>query len=165
MGTSKQFIVRCLNMRMLLVFATICILTLPIRASASLGDDVGSVQADQARMRGVQRTTRTELYTVHEIKASEGTVVREYVSSAGKIFAVVWQGPFLPDLRQLLGGYFERFSQGSQARNNNRPRIRGPILIQEPGLVVQSGGHMRAYFGRAYLPDQVPKGVNIEEIR
>jgi len=165
MSTGMQSRIRCVKMRMLLVFATICILTLPIRASASLGDDVGSVQADQARMKGVQRTTRTELYTVHEIKASNGTVVREYVSSAGKIFAVAWQGPFLPDLRQLLGGYFERFSQGSQARNNNRPRIRGPIQIQEPGLVVQSGGHMRAYFGRAYLPDQVPQGVNIEEIR
>jgi hypothetical protein len=152
-------------MWMLLVFATICTVAFPIPASASLGDDVGSMRADQARMRGVQRITRTELYTVHEIKASGGTVVREYVSSAEKIFAVAWQGPFLPDLRQILGRYFERFSQGSQTRNNNRPRIRGPLLIQEPGLVVQSGGHMRAYFGRAYIPDQVPKGVNIEEIR
>jgi len=165
MDTGMQSILRCVSMRMLLVFAAICMLAFPIPASASLGEDVGSVQADQARMRGVQRTTRTELYTVHEIKASNSTVVREYVSSAGKIFAVAWQGPFLPDLRQLLGGYFERFSQASQARNNNRPRIRGPIQIQEPGLVVQSGGHMRAYFGRAYIPDQVPKGVNIEEIR
>ena len=150
---------------MLLVFAAISLLALPIPASASLGEDVGSVQADQARMRGVQRTTRTELYTVHEIKASAGTMVREYVSSAGKIFAVAWQGPFLPDLRQLLGRYFERFSQASQARNNTRPRIRGPIMLQEPGLVVQSGGHMRAYFGKAYIPDQVPQGVDIEEIR
>ena len=98
-------------------------------------------------------------------KASNGTVVREYVSSAGKIFAVTWHGPFLPDLRQILGRYSERFSQASQARNNNRPRIRGPLLLQEPGLVVQSGGHMRAYFGRAYIPDQVPQGVNIEEIK
>ena len=160
-----QSIIRCLNMGMMLVFATICTLAFPIPASASLGEDVGSVQADQARMRGVQKTTRSELYTVHEIKASNGTVVKEYVSSAGKIFAVAWQGPFIPDLRQLLGKYFERFSQGSQTRNNNRPRIRGPLLIQEPGLVIQSGGHMRAYSGRAYLSDQVPQGMNIEEIR
>ena len=165
MSTGMQFIVRCLNLGILLVFTTICTLAFPIPASASLGDDVGSVQADQERMRGVQRTTRTELYTVHEIKASNGTVVREYVSSAGKIFAVAWQGPFIPDLRQLLSRYFERFSQASQARNINRPRVRGPLLIQEPGLVVHSGGHMRAYFGRAYIPDQVPQGVNIEEIR
>jgi hypothetical protein len=150
---------------MLLVFTTIFALAFPIAVSASLGDDVGSVKADKARMRGVQRTTRSELYTVHEIKASNGTVVREYVSSAGKIFAVAWQGPFIPDLRRLLGRYSERFSQASQARNNNRPRVRGPLLIQEPGLVVQSGGHMRAYFGRAYIPDQVPQGVNIEEIK
>jgi hypothetical protein len=154
-----------MNLMMLLVFATLCTLAFPIPATASLGDDVGSVQADKAHMRGVQRSTRTELYTIHEIKAPDGTVVREYVSSGGKIFAVAWHGPFLPDLRQLLGLYSERFSQASQSRNNNRPRVRGPLVIQEPGLVVHSGGHMRAYSGRAYIPDQVPQGVNIEEIK
>jgi hypothetical protein len=160
-----QSIIGCLNMRMLLVFAMICTFAISIPASASLGDDIESMKADQARMKGVRRTMRSELYTVHEIKASNGTVVREYTSSSGKIFAVAWHGPFLPDLRQLLGRYSERFSQASQARNNSRPRVRGPLLIQEPGLVIHSDGHMRAYFGRAYIPDQVPKGVNIEEIR
>jgi len=38
-------------------------------------------------------------------------------------------------------------------------------MIQEPGLVVQTGGHMRAYFGRAYVPELVPQGVTIEEIQ
>lgn len=158
-------LLRCMNMMMLLVFATIYALAFPIPATASLGDDVGSVQTDKARMRGIQRSTRTELYTIHELKASNGTVVREYVSSKKKVFAVAWQGPFIPDLHQLLGRYSEQFSQASQARNKSRPRVRGPLQIQEPGLVVQSGGHMRAYFGKAYLPDQVPQGVNIEEIK
>jgi hypothetical protein len=161
-----QATIRPLNMGMLLIFAISCYtLAFTIPVSASLGDDVGSVKADKARMKGVQRTARAELYTVHEIKASNGTMVREYVSSEGKIFAVAWQGPFIPDLHHLLGRYSEKFSQASQARNKNRPRIRGPLVVREPGLVVHSGGHMRAYFGRAYIPDQVPQGVNIEEIK
>jgi hypothetical protein len=32
-------------------------------------------------------------------------------------------------------------------------------------LVVQSGGQMRAFFGRAYLPAQVPQGVALDDIR
>jgi Protein of unknown function (DUF2844) len=155
--------IRCVNWGMLLVSAMI--LAFPIPASSSLGDDVGSVQADKARMKGVQRTTSAELYTVHEIRASNGTIVREYASSAGKVFAVAWQGPFLPDFSHILGGYSGRFSQASQARSKNRPRVRGPLVVREPGLVVHSGGRMRAYFGRAYIPDQVPTGMNIEEIR
>jgi hypothetical protein len=160
-----QSLIRCMNMMTLLVFAAIIALAFPTPATASLGDDAGSVQADKARMRGIQRTTRTGLYTIHELKASNGTVVREYVSSKNKVFAVAWQGPFIPDLHQLLGRYSDRFSQASQARIKSRPRVRGPLQIREPGLVVHSGGHMRAYFGKAYLPDQVPQGVTIEEIK
>ena len=141
------------------------VLALPSPALASLGGDVTTVQADQARMKGTLRNTPTNAYTVHEIKAPTGTLVREYVSPAGKIFAVVWQGPFLPDLRQLFGSYFEHFSQSAQNLKSKRPRVRGPLLIQEPGLVVQTGGHMRAYFGRAYIPELVPQEVHIEEIQ
>jgi hypothetical protein len=32
-------------------------------------------------------------------------------------------------------------------------------------LVVQSGGHMRGYFGRAYAPDMVPQGVNPDALQ
>jgi hypothetical protein len=32
-------------------------------------------------------------------------------------------------------------------------------------LVVHSGGRMRAFSGKAYLPDAVPAGVQSEEIR
>jgi hypothetical protein len=33
----------------------------------------------------------------------EGTSVRRYVSPAGKVVAVAWKGPVMPDLRQVLG--------------------------------------------------------------
>jgi hypothetical protein len=152
-------------LRVLLVLIVNVVLVLPSPASASLGGDVTTVQADQVRMKGTLRKTLTNAYTVQEIKTPIGTVVREYLSPAGKIFAVVWNGPFLPDLRQLFGSYFEQFSQSAQNLKSKRPRIRGPLLIREPGLVVQTGGHMRAYFGIAYIPELVPQGVHIEEIQ
>lgn len=160
-----QATMRCVMLGILLLGIVQVVLVLPSPASAALGGDETTVRADQARMKGTLRSTATKTYTVHEIKAQTGTVVKEYVSPAGKIFAVVWQGPFPPDLRQLLGSYFEQFSQSAQKLKSKRPRVRGPLMIQEPGLVVQTGGHMRAYFGRAYVPEMVPQGVTIEEIR
>jgi hypothetical protein len=160
-----QTTMRSMIVRVLLVVIVYVVLVLPSSASASLGGDVTTVQADQIRLKGTLRNTPTNAYTVQEIKAPTGTVVREYLSPAGKIFAVVWQGPFLPDLRQLFGSYFEQFSQAAQKLKSQRPRVRGSLLIQEPGLVVQSGGHMRAYFGRAYIPELVPQGIPIEEIQ
>ena len=87
--------------------------------------------------------------------------MREYVSPDGKVFAVAWHGPTSPDLKQLLGSHFEEFRQALR----NRGPGHGPIVLQLPGLVVQLGGHMRDFGGRAYLPDQLPSGVRAEDIR
>jgi Protein of unknown function (DUF2844) len=137
-------------------------LLLPFPASASLGGDVTSVQTDQAKMQGSLRTSSNNSYTIHEIQASTGVAVKEYVSPAGKVFAVTWQGPFHPDLRQLLGSYFDQFSQAEQAQRAQR---RGPVLIQQAGLVVQISGHMRSFWGKAYVPQMLPPGVHVEDIR
>jgi len=70
----------------------------------------------------------------------------------------------MPDLRQLLGGYFEQYRTALQARSG--PRVsRRPVAIEQPGLVVQVGGHLRAFAGRAYVPDMLPSGVRAEEIQ
>ena len=139
-------------------------LLLPFPASASLGGDVTSVQTDQAKMQGSLRTSSNNSYTIHEIQASTGVAVREYVSPAGKVFAVTWQGPFHPDLRQLLGTYFDQFAQAEQAQRSQR-RGHGPVLIQQAGLVVQISGHMRSFLGKAYVPQMLPAGVHAEDIR
>lgn len=134
------------------------------RALAELGGDVTTVAADQRQMQAAKQSVRrAENYAVHEYKAAAGTVVREYVSPSGKVFGVAWQGPAIPDLRQLLGAYYAEYAGAASATGNVRHR--GPLLIQEPGLVVQSGGHMRAYSGWAYAPDLLPTGVRAEEIR
>jgi hypothetical protein len=133
-------------------------------ASASLGGDTASIEADQVHLQGTRTTKAGESYTVHEIQAGNGTAVREYVSPEGKVFAIGWNGPWMPDLRQVLGGFFEQYRTALQAQSG--PRIvRRPVAIQQPGLVVQVGGHIRAFSGRAYVPDMLPSGVRAEEIQ
>ena len=142
----------------LLIFLT----TLP--AWASLGGDASTIEADQIHLRGSRRMIAAQSYTVHEIQAATGTVVREYVSADGKVFAVAWHGPWLPDMRQILGTYFEQYAQAMQSQSNGRMGRR-PVMIEQPGLVVQIGGHMRAFAGRAYVPERLPSGARVEDIQ
>ena len=139
------------------------LLALPLTASAELGGDAASVLADQVHMKASLKTTQTDGYTVHEIQSPSGTVVREYVSSEGKVFAVAWRGPFLPDLHQILGASFEPFTQAARAQKT-RPG-HGPVVIRQAGLVILSGGHTHDFFGKAYLPELLPQGVSAEAIQ
>ena len=75
------------------------------------------------------------------------------------MFAITWQGPRIPDLRQLLGSYFDEYARAVQSRRGH-----GPLLIEVPGLVVQSAGHQRSFAGRAYLPQEVPSGVRAHNL-
>ena len=146
----------------------ICAFTLTfasgVPAWASLGGDAASIEADQVHLQGTRTTTPAESYTVHEIQAPTGTVVKEYVSSEGRVFAIAWHGPWVPDLRQLLGSYFEQYRAAVQTRSGTR-MVRKPVMIDQPGLVVQIGGHIRAFAGRAYVPGMLPPGVRAEDIQ
>ena len=133
-------------------------------AFAGLGQDVSSVPADQVQMKGTLRSTQNQAYAVHEIRAATGTVVREFVSPSGKVFGVAWQGPWPPNMRQILASYFEQYQRAAQVRMNSRPGRR-PLMLEQPGLVVQSSGHMRSFAGRAYVPDMLPPEVSAEAIR
>ena len=139
----------------------IVLLILPGSAMAALGGSEASIITDQVNMKATHRTVSAPQYTVHEMQTSSGTLIREYISAQGQVFAVAWQGPFMPDLQQILGNYFSDYiaaASGKRARH-------GPVLVKQPGLVVQSGGHMRAFSGRAYIPQQIPANVAIDEIK
>jgi len=131
-------------------------------ALASLGGDPTSVEADRASMKGALRVTPTVDYTVHEIQTPVGTVVREYISPQGKVFAVSWRGPGIPDLRQLLGSYYGEFDQ---AANSTPSRNHHHRAIRTPGVIVESSGHLRTFFGRAWAPPLVPHGFSVSQIQ
>jgi hypothetical protein len=139
-------------------------LALPIPALAALGGDATSVQADQAQMKGALKTMETPAYTTHEITTPGKIVVKEYVSLAGKVFAITWQGEFIPSMQQLLGTYFDQFAQAAKTQREKQLGHR-PVSIQQADFVFQNGGHMRSYVGRAYVPAMVPQGVNVDALQ
>jgi Protein of unknown function (DUF2844) len=134
-----------------------------VSSFATLGGDVSSVQSDVAHLQGSLRVTANASYAVHEIKTQTGVTIREYVSPAGKVFAVAWQGPWPPDLQQLLGPYFSKFQHAMQSEKQRAGR--SPVSVHQANLVVEHGGRMRSFAGRAYLADQIPSGVTLESIR
>jgi hypothetical protein len=129
-------------------------------ALAALGGDATTVTADQVHVSGKLSVVHAQRYAVHEIVVPSGATLRQFVSPAGKVFGVAWAGPTMPDLRQALGPYFEPYATALSQR-----RFKGPVLVELPGLVVQSTGHQRAFAGRAYVPEAVPPGVDVDEIR
>jgi len=140
------------------------LLALRLTAAAELGGNASTVQADQVHMKASLKITPTDGYTVQEIRSPSGTTVREFVSAEGKVFAVAWHGPFLPDLHQILGGSFAPFVDAARAQKGRRSGHQ-PVFVQQDGLIAISAGHPRDYFGKAYLPALLPQGISAEEIR
>ena len=129
-------------------------------ASATLGEPESSIQAEAQLNRGSIKEIDRVAYRVHEIQLPSGTLVREYVGADGNVFAVTWWGPFVPNLRQTLGQYFDEYSAAAQAHHQDRNHLQ----VRQSDLVVQIGGHMRAYGGRAYLPQAIPSGVSVGDL-
>lgn len=133
----------------------------PAAALAALGGNDDSVEADRAQLRASGRLVASAAYSVHDLLASTGTLVHEYLSADGVVFAVTWSGPFKPDLQQVLGRYFEDFRQAPRTAEANSRRAR---RVEHGELIVQSGGRPRAFFGRAWVPRLVPAGVSVDEL-
>lgn len=143
------------------LFALAVSLATAASAFAALGGDVSSVQADQARLHASERIIPAQKYTVHEMQTARGTLVRQFVSPEGIVFAVSWQGS-APDLEQLLGSYFDQYVQAVQAQPSRRAR---GVHIDTGDFVLESGGHMRFVTGRAFLRSKLPSGVSSDQIR
>ncbi len=132
-------------------------------ALAHLGGDIDSVGADRDALRAELHTTPMQQYDLHEISTASGTVVHEYATRQGTVFAVTWQGPLPPDLRQLFGSYYDKYQSTAAARV--RPGMHRQLNIAAGDLVVQSSGHLRAFRGRAYVPSLVPAGVSVVDLQ
>ncbi len=130
---------------------------------AALGESVDSIETDRENLTAVRgAVTARQDYTVHEIK-TDSTVIREYVSPAGIIFAVAWNGVAYPDLTELLGSYAGEYQDALR----QTPRIKGrrQLQVKTNRVVVEKWGHIRDLKGRAYAPDLIPPGVSIDAIR
>ncbi|HZZ03695.1 DUF2844 domain-containing protein [Paraburkholderia sp.] len=90
------------------------------------------------------------------------TTINEYATNTGQIIAYTWQGPTMPDLRALLGKYADSYRTGAAASvpDGNLHASR----VVRPDVIVESGGPMRGYAGRAWLPAALPSGVTADDL-
>ena len=145
----------------LLVLAASALVIAP--AQAALGGGGASVLADAGELGGTVNVTLLQQYDIHEITSASGMRVREFVDRAGVVFALCWSGPVVPDLQRLLGANFAAYARALAAQK--RPGLQTSARVALPDLVVEVGGHLRAYTGRAYLPAQVPAGTSPADLR
>jgi Protein of unknown function (DUF2844) len=153
---------RILNTPLHLLALALGSLALAPPAGATLGAGLGSVEADRAALNGQLTVSSAGGYGVREITTPAGVHIREYLTAAGTVFALSWQGPVRPDLRQMLGGYYARYAQAAAA-----PHVGGHrhLAVEQPGLVVESNGRMRAFYGRAWDPTLLPAHFPVADLR
>nr|WP_315221873.1 DUF2844 domain-containing protein [uncultured Duganella sp.] len=137
-------------------------------AYAALGgspSDFGGAPATARRLAasGAAATAAANdaVYTVSQSTLDSGTVVREYSDTAGKVFAVSWRGPTLPDLRTLLG---EKFVVMTGAAGQRARAGHSQLALNQSDVVLVSSGHMRAFAGHAWIPSALPAGFDTTTI-
>ena len=136
---------------------------LPITdACAALGGTMATTAPSGASAPPVVQLNGALLVRTH-VDAG-GTTLNEYASSTGQIFAYTWQGPTMPDLPALLGAYNASYRVGAAdgyAASHDLHAAR----VARSDVIVESGGQMRSYVGRAWLPTALPAGVTPADLR
>jgi len=155
----------------------------PLSVFATLGGDVSSVSTDQTELHaGAQQLialphqaaslvagapeANTQLpsgVSVQQLTQADGATIREYIAD-GKVFGIAWNAPTPPNLHQLLGNYFPSYVTAVQTAAAHGAK-HGPQIIQANGLVVYTGGHMNAFMGEAFMPQQLPPNFSAKDIQ
>jgi hypothetical protein len=149
---------------LLILGLTVALLAPAGPGRAALGEPVDPIAADQkAALSAVQPfPTVKNGYTVQEIR-SDAVVLREYVSSAGIVFAVAWNGLIHPDLTPLLGSHAGAYEEALR-QTPPKPGSRH-LQVKTSQIIVEKWGQMRNLQGRAYVPALLPPGMSADEIQ
>jgi hypothetical protein len=143
------------------LLGTLAAVSVSAPALAGLGGDATSVEADRASMKAALRVTPFVGYDVHEIQRDR-TVVREYVSAQGKVFAVTWHGLGLPDLPRLLGSKYS--AQLARAQIRSAHYNHHYLRMEAPEVVIEFNAYLRSRSGRAWVPALFPQSLSPKDI-
>ena len=145
----------------------------PRPAHAALGENADSVAADAAifEANGVRHARRSALnapaltaYSVEQMTTPSGIAVNEYIGPDGRVFAITWRGRTPPNLATLLGAYFTQYQHAANAGGLTAYGLHH-ASVRGSEVVVETAGHMRDMWGRAFLPAMLPSGVDQSEIQ
>ncbi len=137
---------------------SIFLLALPLASQAELGGNLASINQEQKTFGSSLSSAPQTGYTIYTQTINPGLVIKEYLTTNGNVFAVAWKGPNLPNFQVVLGAYYANYLTALQ----NNPRA---IFFQDDNIVIESGGMMGGYVGRAYLPKQFPAGITPANIQ
>jgi hypothetical protein len=133
-------------------------------AYAELGGDESGISRDAAVTRMALRAVAPseKRFHMHELSDPIRNVrVRQYANPDGKVFGVAWDGPTKPDLSQVLGPYFTRYTNATAGHS----LVRQLRSIDQPDFVLRVSGHMRHFTGSAWVPNLVPANVDPTEVK
>lgn len=145
----------------------------PQAANAALGGSAGSVASD-ARVLGAVMVSHSSaaasnapslnVYAVERLATPSGIKVNEYVGADGRVFAVSWRGMRPPDLTVLMGAYFRQYRDAAETGGLTALGLHH-ASVRASDVEVETAGHMRDMWGRAWLPAMLPPAVDEQEIR
>ncbi|TFE42234.1 DUF2844 domain-containing protein [Paraburkholderia dipogonis] len=138
--------------------------TYPVTVSSTSAGAASQNSAAVARF-AASGSAASTAYTVSQTTLPSGTVVSEYIGAGNTVFALSWQGPTMPPLKTLLATYFPSYVQALTDAHATQGGGYGPAAVHQSALVVETGGHMGAFVGRAYLPQALPQGVSADDIK
>ena len=134
----------------------------PALSYGALGREAQSTDVDQKMLHAQKAIRPGAAFTLHELTLPSGTVVREFVGPDGRVFAVAWRGPTLPDLKQIFGDDNLKIFLSSPPEQRSPRKSR---TVRSQDLVVHSTGSARFFTGFAYIPSLMPRSVREEDIR
>lgn len=165
MGNSNGKRIEGFSMKKTISFRFIVLLVLaaPTLTWAELGGNAASVQTDQVQMKAgaIHSATTGAKFSMQQYQTSNGCTIKEFMTPSGTVFAVRWEGPLMPNLRQLLGQYFSDYVNAAKNHHGSHSHF----SIQQSDLVMQSMGYMRAFSGIAYIPSLMPAGVTAAQLQ
>lgn len=123
--------------------------------STASGDPAADTVIHQAGNDALQWQESTD---THRIR------VRQYVTAEGKVYAVSWDGPAMPDVAALLGTWFGAYQTSAVAAQAGAQSLHS-LHVERSDLVVETAVRLRDFTGRAWLPAAIPPGVTTDDIQ
>lgn len=136
-------------------------------AHAALGGHSGALASEARSLRATALAARPasnpSAYQRHDLVLADGGRASEFADANGRVFAVSWQAPTMPELATLLGGHRSSLEK-AQLPVPGMGRAPSQINARDGDCVLVSSGHLRAYHGYSYLQSQLPAGFDMKEL-
>ncbi|HRG62518.1 MAG: DUF2844 domain-containing protein [Neisseriales bacterium] len=139
-----------------------CLLaTISLSAYASLGESSEEVNNDAKNLSSwVSNIETTDNYVIKSIN-TENTQIKEYINPASDtVFAIRWAGKRIPNMKVLLGNYFDEFMN---TKGSSHGLTSGSSANTD--LISNYGGVPGHFFGQVILTKYLPQGLKIGDLK